>query len=167
MLIRFTKKKGVILIDHFDRCAQIIHGQGDHRLVSGPPDLAFPPLDCPLVPTDALALSQRLACSQSSSRSSIPNTVRAAVFVLPNSIPFHSPLCALCLFWCSFTPWGLTEPENENISPTSNPVTPPLEAASSAFLGLSERQRGWISSGALLPVARCNVTSKRLEETPN
>lgn len=90
-------------------------------------------------PTDAL--SRRLARGQSSSRRGIPNTVRAAVFVLPNSIPFHSPLCALCLFWCSFTPWGLTGPEKENISPTSNPVTRPLEAASSGFLGLGERQR--------------------------
>lgn len=39
--------------------------------------------------------------------------------------------------------WGLTEPEKENISLTSNSMTRPLEAASSAFLGLSKRQKGW------------------------
>lgn len=38
----------------------------------------------------------------------IPSTVRAAVFVLPNSIPFHS-LSAHCLFWCFFTLRGLTD----------------------------------------------------------
>lgn len=66
----------------------------------------------------------------------------AAVLVLPNSVPFHSPLCVLCLFWCSFTPWGLTEPEKENISLTSNSMTRLLEAASSALLGLGKRQKG-------------------------
>lgn len=38
--------------------------------------------------------------------------------------------------------WGLTEPEKENISLTSNSMTRPLEAASSAFLQLSKRQNG-------------------------
>lgn len=42
----------------------------------------------------------RLARGQLSSRKGIPSTVRAAVFVLPNSIPFHSP-SAHSVYFCA------------------------------------------------------------------
>lgn len=122
---------------HFEWCTPIIH-QGDHWWPTGGSVVLLTELSVHLTVHSSPTL---LARGQSSSRRGIPDTVRAAVFVLPNSIPFHSPLCALCLFWCSFTPWGLPGPEKENISPTSNPMTRPLEAASSGFLGLGERQR--------------------------
>lgn len=93
----------------------------------------------PAVPSP---LAYRLAQRQASSRKGIPSAGRAAVFVLPNSIPFHS-LSADCLFWCSFTPWGLMELENENISQTSNPMTWPLEAAFSS--SAKEREKGQYS----------------------
>lgn len=78
----------------------------------------------------------------------------------PEEEPFRVQLWLLCL--CSQTVFpfiplsaysvyfgallhhrGLTEPEKENISLTSNSMTRPLEAASSAFLQLSKRQNGW------------------------
>lgn len=69
----------------------IIHGQGGHRQIRAQSARCF--ALCLTVPSLSVSLapsSYRLARGQASSRKGIPSTVRAAVFVLPNSIPFHS-----------------------------------------------------------------------------
>lgn len=61
--------------------------------------------------------------------SSIPSTVGAAVFVLPNSLPFHSLPRRSVYFGAPLHHGARASREKENISPTSNAVTRPLDAA--------------------------------------
>lgn len=76
--------------------------------------------------------SYRLARGQASSRKGIPSTVRAAVFVLPNSIPFHS-LSAYSVYFGALLHRGAgVSWKTKTSPPTSNPMTWPLEAASSS-----------------------------------
>lgn len=118
----------------------IIHVQGDNQWICPViPVLCFLS-SCLPHPQPLHSLSYRLARGQPSSRKGIPSTVRAAVFVLPNSIPFHSLSAHSVYFGALFTPRALTELENENISLTSNPMTWPLEATSSSSAKKKERR---------------------------
>lgn len=76
---------------------------------------------CLAVPS--LSAPHRLAHGQASSRRRHSKYSKSCRVCAPKQYSLSFPLCTLCLFWCSFTPWGLTELENENISPTSNAMT--------------------------------------------
>lgn len=68
----------------------IIHGHsGSQRILSVTSVLRLLS-GCPPHPQPTNSSTYRLARGQPSGRKGIPSTVRAAVFVLPNSIPFHS-----------------------------------------------------------------------------
>lgn len=64
------------------------------------------------------------------------------------SFPLHTP----CLFWCSFTPWGLTAQENENIAPGFQSG----DTTAGSCCSCSERQQnGWRKHVAFLKATVC------------
>lgn len=66
---------------------------------------------------------------------------RSCCVCAPKQYSLSFPLRRLCLFWCSFTPLGLTAQENENIRPNfqSSDMT-----AGSSFSKLSKKRIGGI-----------------------
>lgn len=75
----------------------------------------------PLCPSHSLVY--RLAKSQPYRRKEIPSAVGAAVFVLPNSILFHSLSADSVYFGALLHRWALQRRRTKTSDPTSNPVT--------------------------------------------